>query len=143
MAEQEKKEINQEAKEEEIQDGGSEEGSSVFTYTIAENEVTITGLKEEALATTNIDIPAEIEGKSVTTIGENAFKDNTTIETVTMADTVTKIEAQAFCNCTSIAEITLSNNLKSVGKMAFRLTTFKNIKTPLNTVNKPSITPCT
>ncbi len=68
---------------------------------------------------TAITIPDAINGVKITTIGANAFLDNTTITSVTIPDTITTIGGYAFKGCISLAEVTLSNKLSSAGVEAF------------------------
>ncbi|MDD4290785.1 MAG: leucine-rich repeat protein [Clostridia bacterium] len=64
---------------------------------------------------TKVKIPAGIK-----TIGENAFKDNTAITSVTMYDTV-NIGASAFEGCTALSEVKfVADTLQSIGDNAFK-----------------------
>ncbi len=110
--------------------GENESSKSIFTYTIADNSVTITGLTEENKNLTQIEIPEQIEGKNVIAIGATAFKDYQTLQSVTMPDTVTSLGNDVFAGTTSLSEIKLSNNLQTVGDYAFRLSGIRNITFP-------------
>ena len=52
-----------------------------------------------------IVIPETIEGMTVTKIGEGAFEGNTTLQSITLPDTITIIGARAFKGCTSLREM--------------------------------------
>ena len=67
-----------------------------------------------------VDIPAEIDGKSVTRIGDSAFKYCTSLTSVTIPDSVTSIYGSAFKGCASLAIGTLPNSLTSIGDSAFQ-----------------------
>jgi len=55
-----------------------------------------------------VTIPA-----NVTSIGDYAFQNDTSITTITMSDLVTFIGEGAFSGCTSLSKITLSKNLQN------------------------------
>ncbi|MBR2029355.1 MAG: leucine-rich repeat domain-containing protein, partial [Clostridia bacterium] len=70
----------------------------------------------------SVVIPAEIDGYAVTEVGNNAFKNNNTITSVTIPDSVTKIGDYAFENCYNLANVTFGENsqLEGIGACAFR-----------------------
>lgn len=51
-------------------------------------------------------LPSTINSWPVTKIGEDALKDNTTITSVTIPDSVTEIGANAFADCTNLTSVT-------------------------------------
>ena len=53
-------------------------------------------------------------------IGDSAFRNNTSITTVIIPDSVTVIGASCFDNCSLLANVVLSNNLVTIGSYAFR-----------------------
>lgn len=53
-----------------------------------------------------VNIPSEINGIPVETIGNAAFQDNTTITSVTIPASVTEIGANAFAGCTNLTSVT-------------------------------------
>ena len=63
-------------------------------YEIVDGEVTITGYTDELPA--ELTIPATIEGYPVTTIGNSAFCDCTSLKSVTLPDSITTIGDDAF-----------------------------------------------
>ncbi len=64
-------------------------------------------------------IPATINGKTVSAIAPDAFKGNTTIETVTIEAPVTEIPDGAFEGCTSLTSVVLPNSVEVIGVRAF------------------------
>ena len=54
-----------------------------------------------------------------TTVGVNAFKENTDITCVSIPDSVTSIERSAFYKCTNLTDVIMSERLTSVGDFAF------------------------
>ena len=63
---------------------------------------------------TSVTIP-----KSVTSIGESAFGDCTSLTSVTIPNSVTSIGKAAFYNCTSLTSVTIPNGVTSIGEYAF------------------------
>ena len=93
------------------------EGESDYTYNaLDDGTIEITGYSGSA---ENIVIPAQIDGKSVTRIGNNAFEKSSAKEIV-IPDSVTDIEQYAFEGCTSLSDITLPDSLTSIGLSAFK-----------------------
>ena len=66
-----------------------------------------------------VNIPIEIDGKFVTSIGKEAFSNCTGLTEITIPDSVTSIEDYAFSNCTSLTEITIPDSVTSIGRRAF------------------------
>ncbi len=76
----------------------------------------------------HVIIPSEIEGKTVTEIGDEGFNHMPYIETVIIPDTVTVIGRKAFSNCTGLREINLPASLTVIKESAFeRCTSLKEI----------------
>ena len=63
---------------------------------------------------TNLAIPSYIAGLKVFIIGVDAFKGNTTIESVTIPDTVATIRGDAFDECTNLKSITIGKSVSSI-----------------------------
>lgn len=55
----------------------------------------------------------------VTEIYKNAFKNNTKLKTVKIADNVSKIGSYAFAGCKNLKSVTIGKGLKSIGSKAF------------------------
>ena len=64
----------------------------------------------------NSEIP--LDG-SVTSIGDCAFYDCTSLESITIPDSVTSIGDCAFYDCTSLESITIPDSVTSIGREAF------------------------
>nr|MCR4691868.1 leucine-rich repeat domain-containing protein [Lachnospiraceae bacterium] len=64
-------------------------------------------------------VPETYDGKKVTQIGDEALKDNTRIESVTISYDVTSIGAGAFSGCTALKDIQFSGALQQIGNRAF------------------------
>ena len=64
-------------------------------------------------------IPDTIDGKSVTSIGEFAFFDCTSLTSITIPNGVTSIGDYAFRDCSSLTSITIPDSVTSIGESAF------------------------
>ena len=104
------------------------EGESDYTYNaLDDGTIEITGYSGSA---ENIVIPAQIDGKSVTRIGNNAFEKSSAKEIV-IPDSVTDIEQYAFEGCTSLSDITLPDSLTYIDGFAFaNCTSLKTVTVP-------------
>ena len=78
---------------------------------------TITGIG--TCTDTVINVPSEINGLTVTAIGENAFKDQTTITKVILPDTITSIGRRAYYGCTNLKESNIPVNVSEIGNQPF------------------------
>jgi len=115
------------------------EGTTLYAYT--DTVMTITDgtmtLTEAGKKLTEVVVP-----DSVTEIGENTFKDNTTVESVVVSNSVTTIADNAFEGCTNLTSVTYSDgtsiayadstiSLESIGNYAFKnCINLKTIKIP-------------
>ena len=63
---------------------------------------------------TSITIP-----DSVTSIGDYAFWNSSSLTSITIPDSVTSIGSYAFCNCSSIISVTIPDSVTSIGDDAF------------------------
>ncbi len=63
----------------------------------------------------NVVIPAEVGGKSVVGIGEEAFYENRTLESVVIPDGVTVIGAQAFFGCERLSNLVIPESVTEFG----------------------------
>lgn len=81
-----------------------------FEYGVLDDgTVEITGYKGSEQ---KVDVPEKINKKSVTRIGNLAFKDCTKITSIAMPDSVAYIGRSAFYNCTSLKSITIPDGVK-------------------------------
>ena len=68
---------------------------------------------------TDIELPSVIDGKSVTSIGSDAFEYCTSLTSVTIPDSVTRIGDDAFGWCAGLTSITIPDSVTSIGDSAF------------------------
>lgn len=56
---------------------------------------------------------------SITTICDSAFKNSTTLKSITIPNSVTSIESEAFSHCSNLEEINFGTGVTSIGNNAF------------------------
>lgn len=108
-----------EVESEEIFTSGTEENvdTSDFTYTLdaATGTATITGYTGTAA---NITIPAQIVSRGITyrveEIGDKAFYNNNTIQSVSMEEGIKTIGVFAFVNCTYLEEVIMCDSITTL-----------------------------
>ena len=85
---------------------------------------------------TSIDIPSAIDGKSVTSIGNNAFYSCKNLVNVTIPDSITSIGNNAFEYCASLKSVLIPGSVTSIGNAAFnRCESLMNIEVIKNNSN--------
>ena len=94
----------------------AEKYDNYLSYIVLNGEVKITGCDTSA---TTIEIPATINGKPVTSIGDFAFYDCRSLTNITIPNGVTSIDNYAFQYCISLTSITIPNSVTSIGERAF------------------------
>lgn len=88
-----------------------------FTLINEETEYALSGIG--TCTDTDVIVPAEHEGKPVTEVADEAFKDNAVIHTVSLPETIKKVGDKAFAGCETLVEVTMSDFVE-VGKDVFR-----------------------
>ncbi len=101
---------------------------SAFAYEIVGDEAIITKFDAE---NTVANIPSKLGDKPVTTIKDEAFEFNGTLDTVNMPATITTIGRKAFAGCTNLRTVSFSIELQEIGEEAFYGCS------SLNTINLP------
>ena len=111
-----------------------EEPEESYYYDILDDGTAeITDYKGSA---TDLTIPSKIDGYIVTSIGEYAFCDCTSLTSVTIGNSVTSIGEDAFQNCTRLTSVTIGNSVTSIGYGAFNwCESLKNVTIPDSVTN--------
>ena len=78
--------------------------------------ITITGYTGDE---TELVIPGEIDGKGVTSIGDNAFRDCSSLTSIKIPAGVTSIGVSAFEECYGLTSIEIPAGVTSIGESAF------------------------
>lgn len=93
-------------------------GTTTLTYEVQEDDtVEITDCEDTAAG--ELEIPAEIDGKAVTRIGDMAFYGKEYLTGITVPDSVKTIGDKAFTCCISSAYINLPQEMDSFGVEVF------------------------
>ncbi|MGN1316616.1 MAG: leucine-rich repeat protein, partial [Acutalibacteraceae bacterium] len=88
----------------------------LYNYTLDENNnATITKYNGNSWS---VYIPEDIDGYTVTAIGEDAFRSKSA-RYICIPDTVTRIEQYAFSNCYNLSNITIPDTVAFIGSYAF------------------------
>ncbi|MDD6489456.1 MAG: leucine-rich repeat protein [Clostridia bacterium] len=91
--------------------------ASDFKYHVMlDGTITIDGYKGSSQ---NVNIPSKIDGKSVTEINANAFKNSTKITNVTIPDSVKNICYGAFQGCTNLKSVKIGKKVENIRQYAF------------------------
>lgn len=76
-----------------------------------------------------VEVPSVINGKAVTEIGAEAFKENNTVTEVTIPSSVRAIRKDAFSYCTALEKVNLAEGLTEIHS-AFNATGIQSITIP-------------
>ena len=87
-----------------------------FAYEVNDDGETLTITGYNGFADTEIEIPAEIDGKKVTVIGVNAFDNGDTLEKVVIDEGIEEIQIGAFSGCYNLKKIIIPSSVENVGK---------------------------
>jgi hypothetical protein len=98
-----------------------------FRFEIENGAATITGYTGSAK---DVEIPAQIGGKPVTTIGEDAFRDNR-LTGITIPNSVTSIGYLAFSG-NELTSVTFPDSVTSIGGLAFTNDPLTSVTIPAN-----------
>ena len=104
-----------------IRDYVFDECSSLTSVTLNSNDI----VSKEYTKTLNMHhifgshVEEYVIGDSVTSIGDYAFYDCSSLTSVTIGNSVTSIGGSAFYHCSSLTSVTIGNSLTSIGDYAF------------------------
>ena len=111
---------NQQSKKN-IEPVGASESFGDYEYTISNGTATITKYNGTE---SNVNIPVKFDDYIVSGIGSGAFRDNISIVSIDIPNSVTTIGQLAFASCTSLEKVTMNDNNAngfkvSIGESAF------------------------
>ena len=94
------------------------ESATLYDYKLLEDGTAeIAGCKNYS---ESLEIPAELNGITVTSIGTGAFMNCFNLTDVVIPETVTVIDNRAFWGCYQMTEITIPEGVAMIGEGAFR-----------------------
>jgi len=95
----------------------SQPADSEFSYYANDDgTITVSGYnKSDAV----MEIPSEIDGKTVTAIADEAFENNSNLTDVTLPEGLLSIGRFAFANCRNLTHIALPDSLEKISDFAF------------------------
>ena len=103
-----------------------------FDYTDNGTSITITHSTWGAVG--DVEIPATIRKKPVTSIGDSAFfRDCNRMTSITIPNSVTSIGDNAFSDCYGLTSITIPPSVTNIGEAAFESCGLTNITIPSRT----------
>ena len=95
----------------------SAETEGYYTYTVSNGKATIIGVS--AGISGDRTIPSTLGGYPVTTIGNNAFYNCTSLTSVVIGDSVTTIGEDAFSSCDRLTSVVIGDSVTTIGEDAF------------------------
>ncbi|MCC8044697.1 MAG: leucine-rich repeat domain-containing protein [Clostridiales bacterium] len=124
------------------------ETKNTYVITKAGDSVALSGTKDKTKTTLSVPSTVAINGVTykVTSIANNAFKNNTKLTKVTISGNVTKIGEGAFRGCTALRTVKIGTTVKYIGAKAFygctalKTLTIKSVKLTSVTVGDKAFT---
>ena len=105
----------------------NDKGQTFYFDSLDSESITITGYKGSDVPHA-VEIPAEMHGKKVSGISDQAFYSLSNITEVKIPNTVTVIGSMAFAECRQLTAITIPANVEEIGEAAFmRCNSLKSI----------------
>ena len=95
---------------------GSRATSGDFEYSENGAYATITGYTGDAA---QVIVPAELDGLAVREIGRGAFRDNASVVSIVLPETLTSIGDIAFMGCVGLTNVNIPESVRSLGTQVF------------------------
>lgn len=100
-----------------IMQGCKKKYQEIALYKYTENTdgtLTITELTDKGKSEYELSVPAELDGKKVSAIGDSAFKDDVIIKSVDIADGIEYIGSSAFLSCYNLENISIPQTVNLI-----------------------------
>lgn len=108
---------------------GQMNGEFEYSENLTDGEVTSYSIKGIGSVTnTDLVFPENYNGKPVTLISSDAFKDNTAITSIVIPDSYTSIGMNAFRGCTALESAVIGNGITGIGTNVFLYAELKWVK---------------
>lgn len=89
-------------------------------FEVNASDHSISGLTTAGKTLAEIELPVEINGIEITSIGPSAFRNCTNLTSVTIPEGITNIGVNSFEGCANLTSITIPNSVTSIGAGAFQ-----------------------
>ena len=99
--------------------GAQVTSSECFKFDYKETDDTYSIVGYEESMPSEVIIPNDYMGKAVTSIGDYAFYDCSSLTSVVIPDSVISIGRGAFSNCSSLSNLAMGESVTSIGNSAF------------------------
>ena len=96
----------------------TQSGSEKIVFSVDANGV-LTGVSGLSGSDITVEIPSEVNGITVTEIGQDVFKDNKNVGRLIIPDSVTKLGYRMCSGCTALSEVRLPSGLTVIPDEAF------------------------
>ncbi|MDY0064541.1 MAG: S8 family serine peptidase [Bacilli bacterium] len=93
--------------------------SAAFTTSISGNNCTITGFASGVIIPSNLVIPENLNGRTVTQIGNSAFENQTQLTQISIPASVTSIGSNAFLNCTALEKVVIQRDIGNITNLGY------------------------
>ena len=81
---------------------------------------------------TELKIPSTINGYKITTIANNAFRDNTTITSAIIPEGITTLGRYMFYGCKALEHVVIPEGVKTISYAAFMMSALTSISIPVS-----------
>ena len=93
-------------------------GNDTFLYTL--DDEGNASIIQCTTTSTNITLPSDVDGHTVTSVGVNGIANCTSLENVSIPASISRLDENAFAGCTNLVTITIPATCTEVGKYAFK-----------------------
>ena len=107
-----------------------QDSTNDYSYTVLSEENKTCEITDYTGSATALVIPSQLDGYTVTSIGDSAFYNCDSLTSITLPDSVANIGAYAFYGCNSLTSVTIPDSVTSIGYKTFYACSFESITIP-------------